>query len=180
MARAQTYLLYLPLYVVFGVVGTADYSLRWTNDWQLAHRPSWDRPSTHSQWLCLVSCMNDVVCLPVLLAEQMLVFSLFMFLLWCNSPLLLGVLTHVGLWLIKTTSSTYIVGGTSWSKRTSCLCLLLHFFLWAFCSLRSTRALVHTHITYFNLCCSLMLETIPAAIDYWLLTFVVYSALKSY
>lgn len=96
MARAQTYLLYSPLCVVFGVVGTADYSLRWTNDWQLAHRPSWDRASTHSQWLCLVSCMNDV-CRPVLLAEQMLVFFLFMFLLWCNSPLLLGVLTHGGL-----------------------------------------------------------------------------------
>lgn len=43
---------------------------------------------------------NYVVCLPVLLAEQMLLIFLFYFffsfLFWCLSPLLLGVLTHGG------------------------------------------------------------------------------------
>lgn len=172
MVRAQMYLLYLPLYVVFGVVGAADYSLWWTNDWQLAHGPSWERQSsTHLQWWCLMSCMNGVVFLPVLRAEQML-FLFIYFLLVCNSPLLLGVLTHGGLVAHQNkTSPTYIVRGTSWCKRTSSLCWLSHPGLELF-AVFGPYMLKYIHI--WNILAPV------AVIDtdwYWLLTILVHSAL---
>lgn len=125
--------------------GQHDYGLRRASDWQLARGPSWERRSTHLQQFCLMSCMSDVVCRPVLLAEQMLFFFLF-FYFFCS-----GVTAHSSWvcwlmeawWLIKTTSSTYIVGGTSWCKRTASLCWLSHpvlmrFLLFLICTCFNT------------------------------------------
>lgn len=105
----------------------------WVNKWLTACSRTFLRKTVNTFAVMVPDVLYEQCCLSASLTSwtDAVLFNLCL----CS-----GVTAHSSLmcwlmeawWLIKTTSSTYIVGGTSWCKRTFSLCWLSHSGLISF------------------------------------------------
>lgn len=129
MARVQMYLLCLPLYVVFSCCW--DSRLRsLVNKWLTACWRTFLRKTVNTFTAMVPDVPYEQCCLSTSLTswtDAVLLLYLFI-LLWCNSPLLLGVLTHGGL-VAHQNNFLYLHSGRDIMVQ-KCLFSLLAFTSW--------------------------------------------------